>query len=50
MRPLWSMPLQQVFYRQLIYLVVIQSIASAVGGVRLPWHKLHRSGEVVVPA
>ncbi|MET0788481.1 MAG: bifunctional polysaccharide deacetylase/glycosyltransferase family 2 protein [Cellulomonas sp.] len=50
LRPLWSLPLQQVFYRQLIYLVVIQSIASATAGVRLPWHKLHRSGDVVVPA
>ncbi|NUU19178.1 glycosyltransferase [Cellulomonas humilata] len=50
LRPLWSLPLQQVFYRQLIYLVVIQSIASAVAGARLPWHKLHRSGDVVVPA
>ncbi|HEY8717583.1 bifunctional polysaccharide deacetylase/glycosyltransferase family 2 protein, partial [Pengzhenrongella sp.] len=49
LRPLWSQPLQQFFYRQLIYLVVIQSIASAVAGVGLPWHKLHRSGEVVVP-
>ena len=50
LRPLWSLPLQQVFYRQLIYLVVIQSIVSAVAGARLPWHKLHRSGDVVVPA
>jgi cellulose synthase/poly-beta-1,6-N-acetylglucosamine synthase-like glycosyltransferase/peptidoglycan/xylan/chitin deacetylase (PgdA/CDA1 family) len=48
--PLWSQPLQQVFYRQLIYLVVIQSIVSAVAGARLPWHKLRRSGDVVVPA
>ncbi|WP_155855933.1 glycosyltransferase [Cellulomonas sp. URHD0024] len=50
LKPLWSLPLQQVFYRQLIYLVVIQSIASAVAGARLPWHKLHRSGDVVVPS
>ena len=50
MRPLWSQPLQQFFYRQLIYLVVIQSIVSAVAGAHLPWHKLRRSGEVVVPA
>ncbi|WP_456825758.1 hypothetical protein [Cellulomonas sp. P5_E12] len=50
LKPLWSLPLQQVFYRQLIYLVVIQSIASAVAGARLPWHKLHRSGDVVVRA
>ena len=50
MRPLWSLPLQQLFYRQLIYLVVIQSIVSAVAGAHLPWHKLYRSGDVVVPA
>ena len=50
LRPLWSLPLQQFFYRQMIYLVVIQSLVSAVAGAHLPWHKLHRSGEVVVPA
>ncbi|MBC7678385.1 MAG: glycosyltransferase [Pseudorhodobacter sp.] len=50
LRPLWSLPLQQFFYRQMIYLVVIQSIVSAVAGAHLPWHKLHRSGSVVVPA
>ncbi|MCW2600392.1 MAG: polysaccharide deacetylase [Frankiales bacterium] len=48
--PLWSLPLQQLFYRQLIYLVVIQSLVSAVAGLHLPWHKLERSGDVVVPA
>ena len=50
LRPLWSLPLQQFFYRQMIYLVIIQSLVSAVAGAHLPWHKLHRSGEVVVPA
>jgi cellulose synthase/poly-beta-1,6-N-acetylglucosamine synthase-like glycosyltransferase/peptidoglycan/xylan/chitin deacetylase (PgdA/CDA1 family) len=50
LRPLWSLPLQQFFYRQLIYLVVIQSVVSALAGTHLPWHKLERSGEVVVPA
>lgn len=50
MRPLWSLAVQQLFYRQLIYLVVLQSIAAAVSGIRLPWHKLHRSGDVAVPA
>jgi cellulose synthase/poly-beta-1,6-N-acetylglucosamine synthase-like glycosyltransferase len=47
--PLWSLPLQQLFYRQLIYLVVIQSVVSALSGLHLPWHKLERTGEVVVP-
>ncbi|MDP9183122.1 MAG: glycosyltransferase family 2 protein, partial [Actinomycetota bacterium] len=46
--PLWSIPLQQLFYRQLIYLVVIQSLVSAVSGLHLPWHKLERTGGVVI--
>jgi cellulose synthase/poly-beta-1,6-N-acetylglucosamine synthase-like glycosyltransferase/peptidoglycan/xylan/chitin deacetylase (PgdA/CDA1 family) len=50
LRPLWTLPLQQVLYRQLMYLVVIQSVASALYGVRLRWHKLRRTGEVTVPA
>ncbi|HEX8803026.1 MAG TPA: glycosyltransferase family 2 protein, partial [Acidimicrobiales bacterium] len=44
LRPLWSVPLQQVVYRQLMYLVVIQSVASALAGTRLRWHKLRRRG------
>jgi cellulose synthase/poly-beta-1,6-N-acetylglucosamine synthase-like glycosyltransferase len=50
LRPLWTLPLQQFVYRQLMYLVVIQSVVSALGGVHLPWHKLERTGEVTVPA
>ncbi|MBC7290472.1 MAG: glycosyltransferase family 2 protein, partial [Actinotalea sp.] len=49
LRVLWALPLQQLAYRQLIYLVVLQAIASAVAGARLPWHKLQRTGDVVVP-
>ena len=45
LRPLWALPLQQFVYRQLMYLVVIQSVATAVSGVRLPWHKLERRGQ-----
>jgi cellulose synthase/poly-beta-1,6-N-acetylglucosamine synthase-like glycosyltransferase len=44
LRPLWSLPFQQVVYRQLMYLVVIQSVVSALQGIRLPWHKLERTG------
>jgi peptidoglycan/xylan/chitin deacetylase (PgdA/CDA1 family)/GT2 family glycosyltransferase len=44
LRTLWALPVQQVVYRQLMYLVVIQSLASAAYGVRLRWHKLHRTG------
>jgi poly-beta-1,6 N-acetyl-D-glucosamine synthase len=50
LRPLWALPLQQFVYRQLMYLVVIQSVISAFSGVRLHWHKLHRSGDVVAAA
>jgi cellulose synthase/poly-beta-1,6-N-acetylglucosamine synthase-like glycosyltransferase len=42
--PLWALPLQQLVYRQLMYLVVIQSVTTALGGGRLRWHKLHRIG------
>jgi cellulose synthase/poly-beta-1,6-N-acetylglucosamine synthase-like glycosyltransferase/peptidoglycan/xylan/chitin deacetylase (PgdA/CDA1 family) len=44
MRPLWRLPLQQFAYRQLMYLVLIQSATTALTGGRLRWHKLHRSG------
>lgn len=43
--PLWTMPLQQVVYRQLMYLVVIHSVVTALTGAPLRWHKLHRSGD-----
>ncbi|MEU7862199.1 bifunctional polysaccharide deacetylase/glycosyltransferase family 2 protein [Nonomuraea sp. NPDC049141] len=41
---LWVLPLQQFVYRQLLYLVVIQSLATAVLGVRLRWHSVRREG------
>jgi cellulose synthase/poly-beta-1,6-N-acetylglucosamine synthase-like glycosyltransferase len=44
LRPLWTVPVQQVVYRQLMYLVVIQSVAAAFAGTRLRWHKLRRDG------
>src|SRR5665213_1672579 len=47
--PLWSMPLQQIVYRQLMYLVVIDSLMVALMGTRLHWHRLSRTGEVEVP-
>jgi poly-beta-1,6 N-acetyl-D-glucosamine synthase len=46
--PLWALPLQQFVYRQLLYLVVFESMVSAVAGTRLRWHKLTRTGDVVV--
>jgi cellulose synthase/poly-beta-1,6-N-acetylglucosamine synthase-like glycosyltransferase/peptidoglycan/xylan/chitin deacetylase (PgdA/CDA1 family) len=48
LRPLWAMPLQQFVYRQLMYLVVIQSVISAVRGVRLRWQHVERTGEVEI--
>jgi hypothetical protein len=42
--PLWSLPLQQVVYRQLMYLVVIQSTVKAMLGGRLRWHRMVRTG------
>ena len=44
--PLWSLPLQQFVYRQLMYLVVIQSVASALYGIRLRWHVMRRTGDM----
>jgi len=43
--PLWTMPLQQFVYRQMMYLVVIQSLVTAMMGVPLRWHKLKRTGD-----
>ncbi|MEU4242489.1 glycosyltransferase [Actinoplanes sp. NPDC026619] len=42
--PLWSLPLQQVGYRQLIYLVTIQSAVTALLGGGLRWHASTRTG------
>jgi cellulose synthase/poly-beta-1,6-N-acetylglucosamine synthase-like glycosyltransferase/peptidoglycan/xylan/chitin deacetylase (PgdA/CDA1 family) len=51
LRPLWSLPLQQIVYRQLMYLVVVQSAATALYGLRLPWQGVRRTGQMdAVPA
>ncbi len=47
--PLWRLPLQQFAYRQLMYLVLIQSATTALTGGRLRWHKLNRAGLVPRP-
>nr|WP_221375575.1 bifunctional polysaccharide deacetylase/glycosyltransferase family 2 protein [Actinoplanes polyasparticus] len=44
LKPLWRLPLQQFAYRQLMYLVLMQSATTAMTGGRLRWHKLHRAG------
>ncbi|MDA0635790.1 glycosyltransferase [Nonomuraea sp. MCN248] len=46
---LWVLPLQQVVYRQLMYLVVFQSVATALLGVRLRWHTVRRQGTFAAP-
>ncbi len=46
--PLWTLPLQQVVYRQLMYLVVLQSSATALVGSRLGWHRITRLGDARV--
>ncbi|GAA0522491.1 glycosyltransferase [Saccharopolyspora thermophila] len=46
LRPLLSLPLQQVVYRQVMYLVVVQSVITALAGARLPWQKLPRRGRI----
>ncbi|GAA0449936.1 bifunctional polysaccharide deacetylase/glycosyltransferase family 2 protein [Streptomyces olivaceiscleroticus] len=44
LRAMWSLPLQLFVYRQLLYLVVIQSVITALLGTRLKWHSMHRAG------
>jgi hypothetical protein len=48
-RDVWTLPLQQFVYRQLMYLVVIQSMATALTGARTGWHKLRRHGALAPP-
>ncbi|MFI7577319.1 bifunctional polysaccharide deacetylase/glycosyltransferase family 2 protein [Micromonospora sp. NPDC049497] len=43
--PLWSLPFQQLVYRQLMYLVVVQSVVTALVGNRLRWQRMVRTGE-----
>ncbi|MEU1849914.1 bifunctional polysaccharide deacetylase/glycosyltransferase family 2 protein [Streptomyces sp. NPDC019990] len=49
LRPLWALPLQQIVYRQVMYLVLVQACLTAVNGYRLPWQRLKRSGDVMPP-
>lgn len=41
-----SLPLQQILYRQLMYVVLLQSWITALTGGRLRWQKLRRTGTV----
>jgi cellulose synthase/poly-beta-1,6-N-acetylglucosamine synthase-like glycosyltransferase/peptidoglycan/xylan/chitin deacetylase (PgdA/CDA1 family) len=44
LRALWLLPLQQVVYRQLMYLVTIQSLITALLGTRQRWQVIRRTG------
>ncbi|MGW1886743.1 bifunctional polysaccharide deacetylase/glycosyltransferase family 2 protein [Streptomyces sp. NPDC001970] len=44
-----SLPLQQILYRQLMYVVLLQSWITALTGGRLRWQKLRRTGVVEAP-
>ena len=41
-----TLPVQQVIYRVLMYMVLLQSWITALTGGRLRWQKLRRTGEV----
>jgi cellulose synthase/poly-beta-1,6-N-acetylglucosamine synthase-like glycosyltransferase len=43
-KPIWTLPLQQFVYRQLLYLVVVQSLVTMLLGIRLRWQPMRRDG------
>ena len=49
LRPLCILPLQQVVYRQLMYLVTIQSVITALIGTRQRWQAISRAGVFANP-
>ncbi|WP_406401979.1 bifunctional polysaccharide deacetylase/glycosyltransferase family 2 protein [Streptomyces sp. NBC_00879] len=49
MTHLITLPLQQLLYRQLMYVVLLQSWITALTGGRLRWQKLRRTGAVEAP-
>jgi cellulose synthase/poly-beta-1,6-N-acetylglucosamine synthase-like glycosyltransferase/peptidoglycan/xylan/chitin deacetylase (PgdA/CDA1 family) len=49
LRDLWALPLQQFVYRQLMYLVVIHSLSTALSGARTGWHGHRRTGALNEP-
>ncbi|WP_246508728.1 bifunctional polysaccharide deacetylase/glycosyltransferase family 2 protein [Actinocrinis puniceicyclus] len=46
---LLTLPLQQFVYRQVMYLVIIQSVVTAILGARLRWQRMERRGMTGVP-
>ena len=49
-RTLWALPLQQFVYRQVMYIVVIDALISALLGRRLSWRRAERTGEIELSA
>jgi cellulose synthase/poly-beta-1,6-N-acetylglucosamine synthase-like glycosyltransferase/peptidoglycan/xylan/chitin deacetylase (PgdA/CDA1 family) len=49
LRALWVLPLQQVVYRQLMYLVTIHSVITALLGTRPRWQVIRRAGIFASP-
>ena len=47
-RALVAMPLQQFVYRQLMYLVAVESVLTAFRGTRLRWQPSDRTGDVEI--
>jgi cellulose synthase/poly-beta-1,6-N-acetylglucosamine synthase-like glycosyltransferase/peptidoglycan/xylan/chitin deacetylase (PgdA/CDA1 family) len=50
LRPVWSVPLQQFVYRQLMYLVIIEAFTRALQGIGTGWRHIARTGDAVVGA
>ena len=50
LRSLRILPLQQVVYRQLMYLVTIQSVITALAGTRQRWQAISRTGVFAEPS
>jgi cellulose synthase/poly-beta-1,6-N-acetylglucosamine synthase-like glycosyltransferase/peptidoglycan/xylan/chitin deacetylase (PgdA/CDA1 family) len=50
LRSLCMLPLQQVVYRQLMYLVTIQSVITALIGTRQRWQAISRAGVFANPS
>lgn len=42
--PLWLLPAQQLLYRQLMYVVLVQSLIAAASGIRVRWQHMRRVG------
>ncbi|WP_019815320.1 bifunctional polysaccharide deacetylase/glycosyltransferase family 2 protein, partial [Saccharomonospora saliphila] len=47
---LWLLPAQQLVYRQLMYVVLVQSVLAAASGVRVRWQHMRRAGTARVAA